>query len=78
MKKLITTSIILLCLGSVSFAQNAKTSASATPKYKGAHTEKNRTAAAQPQSLKALLNSTNKNTAPVAQPEVSLPAQKQN
>ena len=78
MKKLITTSIVLLCLGSISFAQTAKNSVTAPPRYKGANTEKNKSAAAKPQSLKALLTSTNKNSEPVAQPEVSLPATKQN
>ena len=78
MKKLITTSIVLLCLGSVSFAQTAKSSVTAPPKSNGAKTEKNKMAAATPQSLKGLVTSSNRNTAPVAQPEVSLPAQKQN
>lgn len=78
MKKLITLSIVLLCLGGVSFAQTAKTSVSAPPKSKGPHTEKNKTATAQNLSLKAALTSTTGNITTGVQPEVSLPVQKQN
>lgn len=73
MKKLISTSIVLLCLGSVSFAQTAKSSAPTHARSKGA-----KATTAKVKSLKEMQISSEKNSVQVVRPEVALPVQKQN
>ena len=82
MKKLITASILLLCLGNTSFAQTAKASTAAAPKARMAQAEKLRQEKIiqAKKANNALLQRSAASTAttPIALPEVSLPVTKQN